>query len=305
MLKMLKKISQLGEFGLINLIRRQVDVRRPGIKGIGDDTAVLPCPKDKSLLFTTDMIVEGVHFTKNTAPQLIGRKAMASNLSDIAAMGGLPIYAVVSLGISPKVSVDYVNKIYEGMNRIGKKFGVAIVGGDTVKSDKLIINIALLGEAKHKKIIFRSGAKSGDQIFVTGPLGRSLPTGKHFNFLPRIAQSQYLIKNFAPTSMIDISDGLAADLGHILEESRVGAVIYEDKIPRNSGANLDNALYDGEDFELIFTLSLGQAKKLSKTKHKRFRFFCIGEITSNLKKLWLVDQTGQKKLIPFSGYKHF
>jgi thiamine-monophosphate kinase len=248
------KLSDLGEFGLIERIKKQAGSFPSGIKGIGDDTAVVPLSSTKHLLLTTDMLLEGVHFTLKMPAAAIGHKAIASSISDIAAMGGVPKYAVVSLGVPASVSWPVVSKIYQGMQRTAKKFGVGIVGGDTVKSKKIIINVALTGEVKKSEVIYRSGAHVGDQVFVTGPLGKSLLSGWHLCFNPRAIEAQYLVKKYKPTAMIDISDGVIADLGHILSESRVGAVIDEDLIPKRRGAQLKEALYDGEDFELLFTL---------------------------------------------------
>ncbi len=296
----MKKLDSLGEFGLINWIRRQSPKDSFVIKGIGDDTAVLKKPSSDYLLFTTDMIVEGTHFLKNEDPQKIGHKAIAVNVSDIAAMGGLPCYAVVSLGISGKHPVSYAQKIYQGMFKVAKRFGVSIVGGDTVKSDKLIINVAMIGRVSKKDVVTRSGAKRGDQIFVTGPLGNSLKSGHHLTFTPRVKESQFLVKHFKPTAMIDISDGLSADLGHILEESKVGAVLYENMIPCRKSASLAQALNDGEDFELLFTLKPSQVRKM--LKHKNFHR--IGEIT-NTRKLQLKTTKGQMKDLLIKGFKHF
>jgi len=260
------KLSQIGEFGFIDLIRKQMGSSGKRVRGIGDDTAVVPSLKNKKLLLTTDMFLEGVHFSRRTPAKAIGHKAMAANLSDIAAMGGVPKYALVAMGVSGSLKWKYLRQIYEGMNKTAKEFGVEILGGDTVQSNKIIINVSLIGEAQRHELLTRCGAKKGDQIFVTGRLGRSLQSGWHLRFKPRIEESRYLVKKFKPTSMIDISDGLAADLGHILKESKVGAVIYEDKIPRRGQASLKNALYDGEDFELIFTLSHEDAKRIKRQK---------------------------------------
>lgn len=290
---MAKKLSQIGEFGLIGLLRRQ-------FAAIGDDTAVLPLSKDKFQLFTMDMIVEGAHFTLKSSPKAIGHKAMACNISDIAAMGGVPTFAVVSLGVSAQTKVQFVKDLYGGMQAVAKKFNVAIVGGDTVKSNKLIINVALLGEVPKSRLVTRSGAKPGDWIFVTGPLGGSLKSGRHLTFTPRIKEAQFLAK-FQPTSMIDISDGLAADLGHILEESNVGAVIYEHKIPRHPGVSLPQALSDGEDFELLFTVPPQSGRKLLNNK----RFFLIGEIVDRATGLKLVTRKWKKVILSEKGYKHF
>ena len=302
---MKNKLSRLGEFGLIDLIRKNAHNTKDVVKGIGDDTAVLSVGGSCHQLFTTDMLVEGVHFTRKMNARAIGHKALACSISDIAAMGGVPSAAVVSIGLPANLEIDFVKDIYRGMNILAKRFGVAIVGGDTVRSEKIIINVALLGWVKKEELVTRSGARRGDRIFVTGVLGRSLQTGKHLSFIPRIAESQFLVKHFKPTAMIDISDGLSADLGHILEQSRVGACLWKEKIPRTQGATLREALSDGEDFELLFTLSAQNAKRLLNLKKNSSRFYPIGEITGSREKLILMDRQGKTAVLKLSGYKHF
>lgn len=297
------KLSNLGEFGLINRIRHQTLLSKDTIKGIGDDAAVTRWMSGKQLLLTTDMIVEGIHFTRKMPFKAIGHKALACNISDIAAMGGVPKFAVVSLGVSGQVPTRWIDQIYEGIFALAKKFKVDIVGGDTVKSSKIIINIALIGEATKSDLVFRSGAKVGDQIFVTGKLGASLKSGHHLNFVPRLEASQFLVKNFKPSAMIDLSDGLAADLGHILEESKVGAEIWAKEIPRRDKASIKQALYDGEDFELLFTLP--KKKSADLISRAPFDVYAIGEITTQKEKIVLVDHSGKRKYIPLKGFKHF
>jgi thiamine-monophosphate kinase len=293
---MSKAVSSLGEFGLIEMIRHQLRIDSKIIRGIGDDAAVLPYNQSKYLLLTTDMLVQNIHFTKDMSAIEVGEKALACNVSDIAAMGGLPTAAVVSIGLPRNLAVSYVKDLYKGLQKVASRFGVSIVGGDTVKSDKIVVNIALLGEVRKKYLITRDGAKAGHWIFVTGPLGGSLKSGHHLNFTPRLAQARFLVKNFKPSSMLDISDGLAGDLNHILKASRVGAILDEKSIPKNKGVNLKQALEDGEDFELLFTLSSLKSKKLLQwqEKNKKWFFYPIGQITAN-----------PKQLISFKGYTHF
>lgn len=292
------KLSGLGEFGLIDRIRQRIPSDKSVVKGIGDDAAVLPWTKDKYLLLTTDMLVENAHFTRCMPAEKIGRKALGCNISDIAAMGGLPKHAVISLGVPKNLNLHFIDRLYSGIETIARQFGVSIVGGDTVDSAKIVINIALTGEVNKNQLVTRSEAKIGDQIFVTGPLGDSLKSGWHLNFIPRVKESQYLVKHFHPTAMIDISDGLAADLGHILEQSNVGAILFEDKIPRRKGATLNQTLHSGEDFELIFTLNSREAKTIA-------RFYRIGEIVNVHSGLQLISLNGQKKNIEPRGYAHF
>ena len=302
---MKNKISQIGEFGLINLIRKNSFSTKDVVKGIGDDTAVLSVGGSCHQLFTTDMLLEDVHFTRKENARAIGHKALACNISDIAAMGGLPSAAVISLGLPAEVEIDFVKEIYRGINALAKRFSVAIVGGDTVRSEKIIINVALLGWVKKQELVTRSGARQGDMIFVTGPLGKSFETGKHLSFTPRVAESQFLVKRFLPTAMIDISDGLSVDLGHILKESRVGAYLWEEKIPKTKGATLSQALSDGEDFELLFTVSQKTGKQLMRRRKDQLQFYPIGEIIDSPKRLKFLDNAGKEKDFPLIGYKHF
>ena len=299
-----KTLSQLGEFGLIRQLQKSITTSKNVIKGIGDDTAVLPGEPGKYLLFTTDMIAEGTHFTKDDPPELVGHKALACNISDVAAMGGTPTYSVVSIGVPANKPFKEVQRIYSGMERLARKFEINIVGGDTIKSDQVIINIALLGEVKKTDLVTRCGAKEGDWIVVTGPLGCSLETGKHLNFRPRVAESQFLIKRCKPNAMIDISDGLVGDLGHILEESRVGAVIHEELIPKTEGAELKEALFEGEDFELLFTVSPYKIKRLLGLK-TRFRFFPIGQIVKANEGLTMIDRKKKRSAVTLKSFAHF
>ncbi len=300
---MLTKLSQLGEFGLIELLKKYQGSGAAVIQGIGDDAAVVPLDAKRYLLLTTDMLLEGVHFERKAPPRLIGRKALACSISDIAAMGGLPRYALVSLGVPGNLPWAFVRDVYKGMDALGRQFGVAIVGGDTIKGEKIVINVALTGEVSKKDVVYRRGARPGDWIFVTGPLGKSLSTGCHLKFTPRVKEARYLVDHIKPTSMIDISDGLAADLGHILEESEVGAVLEEERIPRRAGSGLRQALYDGEDFELLFTVPRRKAAFLG--RQKQFRFYPIGEIVPRAKGLLLKNKTGALAKIDPRGYTHF
>jgi len=278
-------ISQLGEFGLIDTLKKFAPISKDVIKGIGDDAAILPFSKDKYQLFTTDMLAEDTHFARQMPAAAIGHKALSCNISDIAAMGGIPSFAVISIGIPKNLSIKFITEIYQGINNTAKAFNVSIVGGDTIKSDKIIINIAMLGLVEKKYLVTRDGAKPGDWIFVTGPLGDSFKSGRHLNFMPRLAQARFLVEKFLPHAMMDISDGLSGDLNHILKASKVGARLNFDAIPKNKGASLNQALNDGEDFELLFTLSENKAKSLMdwQAEHKSFYFYPIGTITSNVK----------------------
>jgi thiamine-monophosphate kinase len=279
------KISQIGEFGLIDALKRYVPVSKAVIKGIGDDTAVLPYSKNKYLLLTTDMLAENTHFTRRMPPQGIGHKALACSISDIAAMGGWPAFAVVSIGIPKDLPVRFIKDVYKGIGRTARDFNVSVVGGDTIKTNKIVINVALLGLVEKKNLITRDGARAGDRIFVTGPLGGSYKSGRHLNFLPRLAQARFLVEKFKPSAMMDISDGLSGDLNHMLKAGRVGARLDHASIPRHKGVTLRHALNDGEDFELLFTLSPKSACSLMdwQARAKSFYFYPIGIITADAK----------------------
>jgi thiamine-monophosphate kinase len=299
------RLEKLGEFNLIDRISKKIRLSSRVIKGIGDDTAVLKYNKDSYLLFTCDMLLEDRHFYRRSGGYLVGRKSLSANISDIAAMGGVPKFAVISLGVPASLDIEYVDNLYKGIKSVAKKFKVDLVGGDTICSRKIVIDIALLGEVEKKDLVLRKGAKEGDAIFVTGEIGGSLK-GKHLNFIPRLKEARFLVKNFKVNSMIDVSDGLLADLGHILKFSRKGAVIYEKDIPISKDAkDFDSAVSDGEDFELIFTVSVQDAEKLIEKWPFKTRLSMIGKIINSPRKLYLVKEDSKKIQIEPVGYSHF
>jgi thiamine-monophosphate kinase len=277
--------------------------------GIGDDAAVLKWTPKKDLLVTTDMILEDRHFKlKEASAYQIGWKAMAVNLSDIAAMGGLPTNAVVSLGVPPRTPSAFLRQIYRGLLAVAGRFGVRIVGGDTNAFGPWAICVTLLGQVERGKALLRSGAKIGDWIFVSGSLGGSYRSGKHLCFMPRIREARYLARRFSVHAMMDLSDGLASDIRRIAEESRVGAVMEERLIPRSSRAvSLQSALSDGEDFELLFTLSPSDGKKLVRERrHKGLASFTkIGEVTPEKSGIRIRRLNGKTEKLRSKGYDHF
>ncbi len=296
-------LKTIGEFGLISRIRKLIKTDSSVIKGTGDDCAVLKLDGARYQLFTCDMLVENTDFTLKDAPYLIGRKSLAVSVSDIAACAGRPRYCLVSLGVPKNTSVEFIDKMLKGMLGLAKKYNINLVGGDLSRATEVTIDVSMLGIVEKKNLVLRSGAKLGDVIFVTGELGGSI-IGKHLKFIPRLEEARFLVKNFKVNSMIDISDGLASDLGHILEESKVGAVIYEDLIPISKDArNLNDALYSGEDFELLFTVSQEQAKKINRRKLSIFK--PIGEIVHKKYGLRLADKYGKGKVIKPEGFRHF
>ncbi len=296
-------IKDIGEFALIERFKRKIKTDPSVVKGSGDDCAVLRWDKQNYQLFTCDMLIEGVDFTLKNNPYLIGRKAIAVSISDIASCSGEPRHCVISLGLPRNTPLSFVNRLFQGMLDIARKYKVNIVGGDLSQSSKVVIDVSMLGAVEKKYLTLRSGARPQDIIFVTGELGGSI-LGKHFKFTPRIKEARFLSRNFKANAMTDISDGLTSDLGHILGQSNVGAVIYADLIPLSSKArNLSDALNSGEEFELLFTLPRPLAKKLLKRKLSIFR--PIGEILDKGYGFKLVDKNGKSLDIEPKGYQHF
>jgi thiamine-monophosphate kinase len=299
-----------GEFDYIRWVRSQTSTNPRVIVGPGDDCAVLERPSNR-LLVTTDMLMEGVDFfLAEAGPRRVGRKAMAVNLSDIAAMAGVPTAAVVSVALPQKGGREIGEELFLGMRDVADAFQVSIGGGDTNSwAGGLVISVTVLGEATAKGPVLRSGAKPGDWIFVTGPLGGSL-LGKHLDVTPRVKEALILHKAVDLHAMIDISDGLAADLNHILEESRCGAVLHVDSIPIAPAAHerakqtgktpLEHALGDGEDFELIFTVSPADGAMLLREPPSP-GLVKIGECLEM--GFWLDTSTGRKPL-PSVGWVH-
>lgn len=299
------KLKDLGEFGLINRLSKRINLSRDVVKGIGDDAAVFKHKRDSYLLFTTDMFVEGRHFYKRSKGYLVGKKCLSANISDIAAMGGIPKFTLVSLGAPGSLGLRYVDELYRGIRDVCKRFNVDLAGGDTVYSEKIVINIALLGEVEKKNLVLRNGAREGDSIFITGSIGGSI-RGKHLDFTPRLKEARFLVENFKVHSMIDSSDGLIADLGHILRLSKKGADIYERKIPVSKNAkSFDTAIRDGEDFELIFTISKRKEGRLIGSWPFRTSLSRIGEVYKASRNLNLIRKNGERLKIKPTGYSHF
>ncbi len=268
-----------GEFEYIAWLRARTPADPRVRIGPGDDCAAL-APPARELLVTTDMLMDGTDFVlSEVGPRRAGRKAMAVNLSDIAAMAGTPTAAVVSValpllasgGRQPPVA-SLAQELYLGLRDVADAFGVALVGGDTNSwNGPLVISVTALGEATPRGPVRRNGARPGDWLFVTGPLGGSI-LGHHLDFTPRVREALLLHEAVNLRAMLDISDGLAADLNHICEESACGAVLVADAIPisdaaralsRTSGKTpLQHALGDGEDFELVFAVSPEDGEKL-------------------------------------------
>jgi thiamine-monophosphate kinase len=309
----------MNEFELIHRLTRGLATNDAVVLGAGDDCAVLDLGAgDRLVLFKTDAVVEGVHFTGETPPEKIGRKALARCLSDIAAMAGTPTAAVVTLGLPRRFDPAFVARIYDGLNTLAGQHGVALVGGETTTNpERLLMSVALLGTVARGKAVRRSGAQVGDAIFVTGELGGSL-AGKHLDFEPRLAEARWLAAHFDLHAMLDVSDGLAGDLRHLLAAGNVGAELLKSAIPISRAAKLNArrgdaakpallaALTDGEDFELLFTVAARTAVPLLDAWKRAFpalKLSCIGRIVA-APGITLRDARGAQPLT-VSGYTHF
>lgn len=309
----------MNEFELIHRLTRRLPMNESVVLGAGDDCAMLDLGAgDRLVLFKTDAVVEGIHFTPDTAPQKIGRKALARCLSDIAAMAGTPTAAVVTLGLPKRFEPAFVERIYVGLNTLAAQHGVAIVGGETTTNpERIWLSIAMLGMVARGKAVLRAGAKVGDAIFVTGELGGSL-TGKHLDFEPRLTEARWLADHFTIHAMLDVSDGLAGDLRHVLDASKVGAELLKSAVPISRAAKeiakggdaakpaFAAALTDGEDFELLFTVASKTAVPLLdawKKTFPRLKLSCIGKIVAG-EGITLRDQRGVQPLRAH-GYVHF
>ncbi len=333
------KVSELGEFGLIDLLAKIADRTRDNqspawqnlVIGIGDDAAAWR--SDTSIhLVTVDSFIQDVHFSLDITPwQEAGWKALAVNLSDIAAMGGMPRYAVVSLALPDDTEVNDVTALYQGMTKLAQEFGVAIVGGDTSRAPQVALNITVLGSTPNKSgsMLTRSGAKLGDRIAVTGYLGAAsaglemLSSKLRFDdeasahlkqaFLhphPRISEGKLLLEQ-GVRAAIDISDGLVSDLGHICQASQLGARLKVDSVPvdpavrtRFGNRALELALAGGEDYELLFTASAEVIDKIRKIANCLITV--IGDMVADKEnKATLFDQRGNPFTLDRGGWEHF
>jgi len=302
-------LRDLGEGGLIQRIRTQF--LESGVElGIGDDTAILDIPAGHSALFCSDLLAEDSHFIRGLhPPDSVGYKAVAVNVSDVGAMGGVPLHFVISFAAPGDLDVAWVDGFYNGVARACREFKVSLVGGDSSTAKSIFVDVAMIGSVKKGCAVRRSGAKLGDKIYVTGALGGStrglqlLRNGvredtavqRHLYPQPRHVIGAAVASK--AHSMIDVSDGLSTDLGHILEESKVSARIYKDRIPAAPGASESEVLNGGEEYELILT---------SDADLSEIPLTCIGEIIPSTRdhRILLVDGASESVLAP-KGWQHF
>lgn len=314
----------LPEKALIARLRGKVRRSRSLVTGIGDDCAVQRVGRKFDVLITTDFSIEGVHFRREWhPPEIVGRRCLTRGLSDIAAMGGEPSTAFLSLALPRKLPQKWVDGFFTGLLALAEEFKTVLAGGDTAQSpDGIYADIVVTGYVPRGRAVLRSDAKPGDEIYVTGALGGSaaalheffagrrpkpLNFPRHFAPAPRVAVGRFLREKRIAASMIDLSDGLSTDLAHICEESGVGAEILEASIPRarvgrkHSPVSLENALHGGDDYELLFTARSG---KHVPTQIARVPITCIGRITRQ-KTIVLIEENGLHKRLRAQGWEHF
>ncbi|RMG04927.1 MAG: thiamine-monophosphate kinase [Planctomycetota bacterium] len=281
---------------------------------IGDDAAVFEWPSNKLPVLAVDVIADGVDFLLDQCdPRLVGRKALAVNLSDLAAMGALPTACVIGLSVPKSGIGDKLDAIYDGLFALAEEFDTAVAGGDLGTHDgPLSLAVTVLGEVEPDRILRRNGARPGDKLLVTGSLGGSI-LGRHFTFRPRIREARQLTERFRVTAAIDLSDGLAVDAAHLAEESGCGLVISNDRIPVSADAErlarqdgrsaVEHALGDGEDFELLFTMPPAEADRLIAEPPFDVPVTVIGECVPE-QGVWLAYEDRRVPMPDHLGYEH-
>jgi len=303
------KLSEWGEAGLIRWLAGRFSGGSGVVRGIGDDCAVLAGPRGKWGLFACDMLVEGTHFSRQAPAGKVGWKALAINVSDVAAMGGLPKFAVVGLGLPSRTDAAWVRRFYEGMARCARKFQVRIVGGDTVRAPRSMVTVAIWGEVERKRLLLRSGARPGDDLWVTGRLGGAIRSGRHLSFIPRLTEARAIAARVPLHAMMDLSDGLLMDLPRLCRAGKVRAELELAALPRHRGVSLESALQEGEDFELLFAVSPAASRKMERWRSGRPRcgLTRIGRIRSGGRGpvVFGIDQKGRKFPLPEKGFSHF
>jgi thiamine-monophosphate kinase len=300
------RLVDLGEDEVVRELTSSLPTDGSVVAGAGDDCAVLEYGRmGHYQLFKTDCLVQDVHYFPDTPPKLVGRKALARALSDIAAMGGWPTQAVVTLVLSPNYHMSYAKEIYEGLSGVAREFGVSVVGGETARpaassGRTAIISVSLLGLVEKGRCVLRSGGSEGDQIFVTGTLGGSIK-GKHLQFQPRVWEGRWLSEHFKPSAMMDLSDGLAKDLPRLAKQSGVGFQLVYQRVPKSPGCEMKQALNDGEDYELLFTVPPDRAEALKASWSQIFP----GLPLTNIGWLCSEEESMASEFDNLGGWDHF
>lgn len=331
-----RTLAGLGEFGLIERIRQRARVRQKSVLlGIGDDCAAFRISPGKIGLLTTDTLVEQVHFDlKFIGLRDLGWRSLAVNLSDIAAMGGRAVGALVTLGAPRNMEVRQTDLLYSGIFDLAQRYHVDLVGGDTVRASFLILSLVVWGDVEHKRMATRSGARPGDRLFVTGELGgaqaglellsglaKSIPGAasavkRHCRPVPRLREAEALGRAGGVNGMIDISDGLASECQHLAKESRVGIEIQEEKIPvlpvtqkvaeARGAEGTDLALFGGDDYELLFTAPERRSEKLVKAVEALgTKVTILGKVTRGKPGVVLIARSGERRKVTRAGFDHF
>jgi thiamine-monophosphate kinase len=294
------KLSEIGEDALVEQITSRLPTGKSVIAGAGlDDCAIVRNPSAELFtLLKTDCIVEGVHYLPDTPPSKVGWKAMARAISDIAAMGGVPEQALVTLVIQPGREVAYVRSLYKGLEKAARDHNVLIVGGETASCPSAaMISVSLTGHVERTACARRNGGRPGDSLFVTGQLGGSLG-GRHLTFRPRLAEARWLATHFNIRAMIDLSDGLAKDLPRLAKASATGFQINPQNIPLTRGCSITDATGEGEDYELLIAVGPRDSRRLAATWPKKFPKL-------SLTKIGHLTKAGHAIGLDAGGYEHF
>jgi thiamine-monophosphate kinase len=264
-------LRALGEDRLLDQLLPSLRRNAAVVLGAGDDCAIVESGKPGLLtVLKTDCLVEEIHFARSTPPALVGWKAMARPLSDFAAMSGVPQFALITLIVPARRTISWVRQLYRGIDKAARAFDVAVAGGETSNiKGPAVISISLSGFVERRRWVGRAGGKAGDELFVTGRLGGSL-RGHHLKFVPRIAESRWLTKNFRIHAMMDLSDGLGTDLPRLARASHVGFEVDEGALPLNRGCTIREAVSDGEDYELLFAISPKDSRSLLTRWRRKF-----------------------------------
>jgi thiamine-monophosphate kinase len=265
------KLRELGEDRLLAQLLPRLPRGKSVLAGAGDDCALVEAPPSrKFLVLKTDCVVEGVHFLPRSNALDVGWKAMMRPLSDFAAASALPQFALITLIVSKQTKSDWVEKIYHGLSQAAARFKVSIVGGETSSTrGPAVISVSVSGFVEKNRSVSRSGGKAGDDLFVTGRLGGA-HRGRHLRFVPRIEESRWLTKNFSIHAMMDLSDGLGVDLPRLARASKAGFKIDINLLPRSPACDIDDAISDGEDYELLFAISPRESQRLQKNWPEKF-----------------------------------
>jgi thiamine-monophosphate kinase len=294
------RCGELGEDRLLDELLPMLPRNRRVVVGAGDDGAVVKSlPRGALQMLKTDCLVEQIHFTKESRPELVGWKAMARPLSDFAAMSGVPQFALVTLIVPSQKTLGWVIQIYRGLEKAARTFDVAVVGGETSRIiGPAVISISVTGFVETKRWVSRSGGKAGDDLFVTGRLGGSL-RGRHLKFIPRLAESRWLTENFPIHAMMDLSDGLGSDLPRLARASNLGFEVDQAALPLNRGCSIKQAIADGEDYELLFAIAPEDSRSLLSRWRKKFPGIPLTRIGRLLRRSKIVNQKFPR------GYVHF